>query len=647
MRDAVQLLNENSAAALSALLNTLWVTAALGAVTWMILNFLLPVSARARHIVWWTVLAVSLLLPAAQLMDTSAPSTPLPQAELRAEESHTVPATASRAATDPLPPATASTPAFPVELRAGYWPLTLFALWMVALVVQLGRLLWSYRYLRNLTRECKRPARDLQLNFDEWALACAVRRPVRLLVSEKITSPMAVGFKDPAVILPLSMITELQGRDLDHVLLHELAHLARRDDWSNLLARLAAAIFVFHPVGIWVLRQIHREREIACDEWVVRATGAVRPYAASLLRLFEMRLAHRRALLATGIAESGSQIRQRIERLLNPVSRFTPSSLVLRACASVTAVLAVIAFGASSPRWIAFAQEQLSPPPVPPAIVPARPTYRVAPRAVPASRSPRRPVVAPAAALPPQLIDVASFDDNEDEPPPPPPPPAPPAPVFASTPPPAPARPVQAPASTPPPPPPAAAQPVRPPAPPPPPPASPNGSLLAALVIAGYRDMPVDDIIELKNQGVSGDFLIGMSRSGWGKLSTRDLINLRVHGVSPDFARQIREAGVQDLTLKDVIDARQQSLRPEYVQEIHALGFGPYPMKQLIEFRMHGVRTELFQGLKEAGYQRPEPREIIEAQNNGVRASHLRAAREYGPNLTLKQVIRLKQAGVL
>jgi beta-lactamase regulating signal transducer with metallopeptidase domain len=56
-----------------------------------------------------------------------------------------------------------------------------------------------------------------------------------------------------------------------------------------------------HPVIWWILRQIEREREMACDEWAVSHTGAARPYAETLVRLSERGLAPEHSVLASGI----------------------------------------------------------------------------------------------------------------------------------------------------------------------------------------------------------------------------------------------------------------------------------------------------------------------------------------------------------
>src|SRR5262249_21121082 len=115
-----------------------------------------------------------------------------------------------------------------VSLRAGAWPVRIFGLWFAVFLLQLGRIAYSYAYLRGIRRRAVRAAPEMRHGFDAWMLACGVHRPAQLLISREIVSPMAIGFRSPAVIVPEGLLTEFSGSELDHVLLHELAHLARR-----------------------------------------------------------------------------------------------------------------------------------------------------------------------------------------------------------------------------------------------------------------------------------------------------------------------------------------------------------------------------------------------------------------------------------
>jgi hypothetical protein len=377
---------------------------------------------------------------------------------------------------------------------------------------------------------------------------------------------MAAGFRHPAVLLPEPLVDQFTEAELDHVLLHELAHIARRDDWTNLWARLAGALLALHPVAAWVVHRIDREREIACDDWVVAQTGDARPYAASLARLFELCCAGRRTLLASGMAESGGHLGDRIEMLLRRGREFTPRTSVLRVAGMAVVLTACAAAGARMPRWIIFSTPQVR-------------TARV---------SSGMPIAFAADTKSDNNSDTAS-DNNSDT----------------------------------------------------------KGSFLAAVVASGYGDLTVDEIVELKDQGISGAFLIGMSQAGWAKIPPKELIDLHAQGVDPNYVRTMREAGLRDLRLADVIRLKQHGVPPDYVREIHACGLGPYTAAEAIDFAAQGVPADLFCALKDAGFKQASTREIIDAKNQGLRPQHLREAEKFGGNLTLRQVVKLKQAGVI
>ena len=595
----MNVLNQAFAAVLAAAANSFWPALAAVAGVWAALRLLPSINAATRHLIWWAVLAAIVTMPAAPLLlqthrsaRTAAPAVAAQTGDVPAPATAALPPIAAPA------PAAVPAPSAGISLRAGNWPARIFFLWLAVLLMQLGRIAYSYRYLIAVKRRALRASPEMRRDFDVWKLACGVHRPVQLLVSREIVSPMAVGFRAPAVIVPEALLAEFNESELDHVLLHELAHLARRDDWTNLACRMAWAAVALHPAAAWTLRRIEREREMACDDWVVAATGAARPYAASLARLFELCLTRRRALLATGMAERGSELGDRIEVLLRRGREFTARANVARVALSVAALVLFVAIVSHAPRWIALAQDE----PAAQSALPAAP-------AVPADAAPAQPAAAPAAPAAPAVPTAAAT-------------PAPAEPAAPSTPQAAPAAPA-APAS-----------------------ANPT-SFLAALVAAGYGNLSVDEIIALKNAGVSADFLNGMRQSGLGKSSPQDLVAMRNHGVSPEYLRQIRSAGLSGLTVPDVIDLRNNGVDPAWVREIESAGLGAYNKQDIIEFRRNGVSAELLSALKEAGFQGVDARAIVELQQQGVGRRNLQEARQYGPNLTLRQIIRLKQAGVI
>ncbi len=291
----------------------------------------------------------------------------------------------------------------PLEVAPGTdWLAWAAIAWVAFALYRLMQIAFSYARLRSI-RNNARTADASRL--DELRSTCGVNRAARLLISSEIASPIAIGFLHPAVILPESLAENLTPAELDHVLLHELAHIARRDDWTNLAGRLIGAVLGIHPVIAFALNRIEKERELACDDWVVAATGEARTYAASLARIFELSRGHRPQALASSI--TGSRLGDRVEQLLAQGRRFTRDASIAAVILMAALLAVMVVASAQSPAWVAFAQERIIPPvaPLPPVAPqpPAPPLAPVAPRAPIAPPAP----VAPVAPVPPSDIEIA------------------------------------------------------------------------------------------------------------------------------------------------------------------------------------------------------------------------------------------------
>jgi beta-lactamase regulating signal transducer with metallopeptidase domain len=375
MSAILESLNAFSAAGLTAILNTLWLAFAVAAVIWLALRLMPRINAATRHAVWWTVLALIVLMPLATLLPrpatpVSSPTQTEKQIRTRAQSSSAVKPLIVTGAVAPALPLTsaplhalysraAAAPSVrvPIEFHPGNWTLCLLFLWMAVSCLLLGRIVKSYVHLQELRNRARPASAELVVRFTERLRDSGTSRAPQLLVSDEVISPLAAGFLHPVVILPDFLLEEIAEPELDYVLLHELAHVARRDDWTNLMGRLAFAAFVLHPVAAWVLRCIEREREIACDDWVVAATGSAVHYAETLAHLFEFCCTRRRELLATGMAHRSSKLGERIEILLRPRFHFSPGASLPRVSFCVAACLVLLSFVVRMPGWIAFAKE--------------------------------------------------------------------------------------------------------------------------------------------------------------------------------------------------------------------------------------------------------------------------------------------------
>jgi len=134
--------------------------------------------------------------------------------------------------------------------------------------------------------------------------------------TQSLDRPGVIGFFAPRILIPHWLLPRLTPGELDQIVLHESTHLARRDDWTNLFQKLCLVFFPLNPVLWWIDRQLAKEREMACDEAVVRITQAPRAYAACLTSLAERGMSYRRQALSLGAWQRRSELVDRVHRIL-------------------------------------------------------------------------------------------------------------------------------------------------------------------------------------------------------------------------------------------------------------------------------------------------------------------------------------------
>ena len=167
---------------------------------------------------------------------------------------------------------------------------------------------------------------------------------------------MSLGFLNPAILIPQALFETLSDTELEHVVLHELAHLRRWDDWTNLAQKLIEAMLPIQPAVYWIGHRMCIEREMACDDWVIAITGRARPYAASLTKVAEITQWQRADILAAGATGNRSQLFSRVQNMLNETRDAAPKLTLIPLAAAIAAIGALIYVGARAPQLVAFAQ---------------------------------------------------------------------------------------------------------------------------------------------------------------------------------------------------------------------------------------------------------------------------------------------------
>src|SRR5688572_25165691 len=157
------------------------------------------------------------------------------------------------------------------------------------------------------------------------ALEMQVRRKFRIVETGLVSSPALFGMWRPQLLVPRGFAEKLNAQELRYVLLHEFAHLKRWDLVTNWLMTVAQAVHWFNPLVWLALRQMRMERELACDEMVLRASRAGaeegRAYGETILRLLEGVKPRRSLPALVGIAEEKHSARRRIIQIVGFDSR--------------------------------------------------------------------------------------------------------------------------------------------------------------------------------------------------------------------------------------------------------------------------------------------------------------------------------------
>jgi beta-lactamase regulating signal transducer with metallopeptidase domain len=351
-----------------------------------------PRRAATRHLLALVVLGVGLALPwlprwGSGLARPPAP-TPRPAAPARPDPADRpappepagspalAPAPAPIAATAPpappdAPPPARRAPAPPPApepfglARAAI--LALAALWALGTALALLRLALGWAACARLLRGASPAGEADSALLEGCRAALGLRRPVRLAIHPALGSPVAVVGRRPAVLVPedWGRLPEPARRA---ALLHELAHLRRRDDWARPAQGLVRAPFWFHPGVRWLLGRLDREREWLCDEAAV-ACGVPAPDYARILLDFARRPRLRAPEAGAIPFLSRGTVKARIDRLLeddamrwmSPLPRGRALALALAALGVAAGLGSVRVVGGEPPSAGAEAEPGAAP----------------------------------------------------------------------------------------------------------------------------------------------------------------------------------------------------------------------------------------------------------------------------------------------
>jgi hypothetical protein len=556
-----------------------------------------------------------------------------------------------------------------------------------------GVLLLFARLIRQQFTVGRLLARAIPLDDRQWsallaetAAAMGVVRPVRLLQSADVAMPIACGILRPGVLLPVAAGTWTMERRRA-VLLHELAHVSRRDCLTQTIASLACAVHWFNPLAWWAARQLRVERELACDDRVLASGTGAREYAGHLLEIAYAGSGRCTPALAVGMARPGQLEGRMLAALDDSRRRARPSRrfrLATAACAVVMigpvsgAMPVVVATPADPDPALVVTRDATKPPKVLPPSLHEAPwggtikrlleaadqavsgaagrgtgTWEVRPTATPGvvylrlneanSSSGTSVALDQLQGLTAAQLSGAGgpvqFRVRRD------------AGTFVFT-----gvvtngigagtfafepdaafpaalekrglARPTAAEQYE------LARHDV-------------GFAFLDELQAQGYAKPALADLVRAGQHGVSTTYVREMGALGYRLGALDPLITLRDHGVTAAYVRQLADLGYKGLTADEARNARDHGVTPEYVRGMRDAGYASLSMADLVRTRDHGVTPEYVGQLASAGHTAIPLDRLIAVRDHGVTPEYVRGMKALGFALSLDALVNARDHGV-
>ena len=242
------------------------------------------------------------------------------------------------------------------RLRAAAWSharLWLPPIWLLgSLVVFAFSMIRVYCFGRLLSAQSEVARQDLQTAAVKIAHRLGLNRVPEIRTTSARVSPMVwwAGGR-VLVVVPMTLLNQMDFQQSQWIVAHELAHVRRRDYLVRWLEWLACVVFWWNPVVWWAQRNLRAAEEICCDELVISCLNPEpKFYANSLLSAVEflVRPALRPLAMASEI-NSGGFLERRFKMIVSDNPRRS-NSRWLRVCVLLCAVVVL-------PLGIASAQD--------------------------------------------------------------------------------------------------------------------------------------------------------------------------------------------------------------------------------------------------------------------------------------------------
>jgi len=493
-----------------------------------------------------------------------------------------------------------------------------FPIWMLGVLALSLYHLVGWRKARKLIRHgIAEVPPEWAGRFKRLCHELKIDRAIRLAASSLVRVPCVVGWLKPVVLVPLSSFTGLEAKELELILLHELAHIRRCDVLVSYAQTVAEILFFFNPAVWWISRQIRIERENCCDDTAVACCGDRVRYARALTNLEELRTVS----TSFAAAADGTPLSGRVRRLLGlsaPRSQshnmgvagiFLLTALLALSFSSISGTLSsdvsaatkVETSGSFEPdrndiegEWdIEFERRYAQ----------VRMSFGRNWQTGFTIRTNKLLKEIDATTTYFKLIRDAGtfhfdreFEGSDDD-------------LwgegrcyFRA-----------------------------------------NPDFVKEMEKRGYDLDDEDDVLTLALHDLTFDFARGLDELGYDDLSLSELINANIHDVTPEFIRELDELGYRRLKMSKLVEMRIHDADPDFIHELAELGYDDLSVDELVEMRIHDVTPDVIHDLAEQGYDDLSVGELVEMQIHDVDPDFIADLAELGyKNLRRSTLVKMQ-----
>jgi beta-lactamase regulating signal transducer with metallopeptidase domain len=470
--------------------------------------------------------------------------------------------------------------------------------------------------------------------LDDGRRSLGLHREIRLLRGGSETMPMALGAWRSAIVIP-AIGDDWSPERRRAVLLHELAHVARHDCLTQLLAGIACAVYWPHPGVWWLARRLRVERELACDDLVLGAGTPAMDYAGHLLDVAYTLGGTRTNALAVGMARR-SQLEGRMLAVLDAARNRALPGPRLRLAMSAIAVAALVPLAvatvSSEPLMTINVESDAQPVPVP---ATTGNTIADAPEQKPLLEPQLKPapwirlvesVVEQAQALVPRGSGSWSLAPSKKD-----------GEVYLEM------REGQ----------------------------SNNGTTVALAGLEGLtasqlasggpvkftirRDAGTFTFEGTVRDGHGGGtfsfaanptFPAELEKRGVGRPTAAEQYEMARHDVGLALVDELSKRGYSKPTVDELVKAGHHGVRVDYVRELADLGYSVGTLPALITLRDHGVTPGFVRGLASHGFTKIPVDELRRVRDHGVTPEFIGELKGLGYSLSLAEYVKVRDHGV-